>query len=72
MCIVIISHGDERFPLVIVHNRDEVLTRETSPPEEHPGSIVYARDGEKGGTYMGLNLQTGAVAVRGSRVEYVL
>lgn len=61
MCVVILvyrSHG--RFPLIILHGRDEVLSRATEPPAVlRPSNVLCGVDGEKRGTWCGVNVATG-------------
>ena len=62
MCILTVAanaHPD--YPLVIAHNRDEYFAR-TAAPLAMRGDILCATDAASGGTWMGLNVRSGAVA----------
>lgn len=58
MCsIIVINHHYKQFPLVIAANRDEALSRKTSPIQvisEDP-IILGQKDASKGGTYLAVN-----------------
>lgn len=63
MCLAVIAlseNGD--FPVVVIHNRDEFFARDTEKAALHSGA-VYARDVSGGGTFMGLHLSTGRLAM---------
>ena len=62
MCVLTIAidaHDD--YPLVLTHTRDEYFAR-TATPLRQRGDILAAADSASGGTWMGLNVRTGAVA----------
>ena len=60
MCIIAVASGcHSDFPLVCIHNREEVAGRPTSPCERRGNGVVCAVDELKGGTWMGMNVQTG-------------
>lgn len=58
MCLVAMAHGvSERYPLIVVANRDEFHARPTKPFaafDEAP-KIFGGRDLEKGGTWLGVH-----------------
>ena len=63
MCILALGlECHPEWPLVLVHNRDEETDRETDPCGEHADGLIYARDAVAGGTWLGLNRETGAFA----------
>ena len=64
MCIaVIILNYSKRFPLLVAHNREEDIYRETSPLEQR-GDVLAAYDIKAGGiAAVGLNIRTGTFAV---------
>ena len=56
MCILAVASGvHPGFPLVVVHNREELAARPTSPCQRWPGNVVCAKDLLSNGTWMGLN-----------------
>lgn len=56
MCTLVVATSVfPAFPLVLVANRDEQLTRPSSPPRRWPGGFVAPRDEEAGGTWLGVN-----------------
>ncbi len=58
MCtVIIIARAFPDYPLVIAHNRDEMLDRPWSGPRSfgHDPIIVAPRDESAGGTWIGLN-----------------
>lgn len=60
MCTLALVRGmSTRFPLVIAANRDESLTRPSTPPLLWPAPIrfVGGRDELAGGTWLGVNAQ---------------
>ena len=62
MCVLTIAidaHSD--YPLVLTHTRDEYFAR-TATPLGQRGDILSANDEASGGTWMGLNVRTGAIA----------
>uniref|UniRef100_A0A6U4SR30 Transport and Golgi organization protein 2 n=1 Tax=Neobodo designis TaxID=312471 RepID=A0A6U4SR30_NEODS len=61
-----------RFPIVVVNNRDEYLSRPTTPFSVDPVTgIACFRDGLAGGTWMGINVKTRAfAALTNSRDAY--
>jgi len=62
MCIMTIALGaHEDYPFVLTHNRDEFFARATTPLCEQ-GGILCASDEQSGGTWLGVNVATGAVA----------
>lgn len=63
MCIIVVAVGKHPdFPLIIAHNREESWSRPTGLPQEHSPGVVFAKDLQAGGTYMGVNFQSGAFA----------
>ena len=65
MCILVIAKNlNPRFPLVVVHIREELLTRATAEVALDPQTKAYfARDMQAGGTWMGYNTKEGKLAV---------
>lgn len=60
MCIIAVASGcHPDFPLVCIHNREEVAGRPTSSCERRNNDVICAIDELKGGTWMGMNMQTG-------------
>ena len=60
MCIIGVASGcHPDFPLVCIHNREEVAGRPTSPCELRDNAVICAVDELKGGTWMGMNVRTG-------------
>ena len=60
MCILAVASGvHPGFPLVVVHNREELAARPASPCQRWPGSVVCAKDLLSNGTWMGLNEKLG-------------
>eukprot|EP01043_Picozoa_sp_COSAG02_P077737 COSAG02_NODE_17169_length_1023_cov_12.635281_1_plen_242_part_00 len=60
MCIIGVASGAHPdFPLVCIHNREEVAGRPTSRCERRDNAVICAVDELKGGTWMGMNVQTG-------------
>jgi uncharacterized protein with NRDE domain len=58
MCTVIVAnHAHPAFPVVVAANRDEMYARRSTPPQILRSSpcIVGGRDGERGGTWLGVN-----------------
>lgn len=70
MCLILFSHRAHRhFPLVVAANRDEHYNRPAAPAafwEDHPG-IYAGRDLEKGGTWMGINVNGRFAAITNYR-----
>ncbi|KAL1526590.1 hypothetical protein AB1Y20_015295 [Prymnesium parvum] len=63
MCIFALAlEATEDFPFVLVFNRDEFFGRPTSPVAIQDDGLLCAVDGERGGTWMGLNTRTGRFA----------
>ena len=63
MCIMALGlECHPEWPVFLVHNRDEDTDRETDPIAQHEDGLVYARDAVAGGTWLGLNRETGAFA----------
>jgi len=63
MCILSMAldaHPD--LPLVLTHNRDEFHARTASHVQQHDDGVLCALDAESGGTWMGVNVRTGAFA----------
>ena len=50
------------FPFVLVFNRDEYFGRPTTAPALQEDGLLCAVDGERGGTWMGLNTHSGVFA----------
>lgn len=46
------------FPFILAFNRDEHFSRPTEVPRIHEDGLLCAIDGEKGGTWMGVNTRT--------------
>ncbi|KAH9586343.1 Transport and Golgi organization protein 2 [Trypanosoma melophagium] len=65
MCILaFITHLSQRFPLVLISNRDEALNRVTQPVcIDSVTGLLCAVDGVAGGTWLGLNVNSGRFAV---------
>ena len=62
MCILTVAvNAHDDFPLIMLHNRDEYHSR-TATPLIQRGDILAAFDELSGGTWMGVNVRTGAVA----------
>lgn len=62
MCLLSVAvNAHEDYPLVLTHNRDEHLYRTATPLALH-GDILMATDAASGGTWMGVNVATGAIA----------
>ena len=62
MCIIGVAAGcHPDFPLICVHNREEVLDRPTTRCRADPDSngVICARDQLAGGTWMGINRLSG-------------
>lgn len=58
MCTLVVRFAPGTpFPLCVAANRDERLSRRSSPPQLWPGELRFLapRDEEKGGTWLGLN-----------------
>lgn len=52
--------------LLFTSNRDEVVSRPTAPPDRHPHKgevLIYPRDHQKGGSWIGMNLTTKTLGV---------
>lgn len=64
MCITALAlEAHPCFPFILVHTRDEDWDRATEPVQTHDdgngnGALVFARDVQAGGTFLGLNLRT--------------
>ena len=64
MCITAVAlEAHPCFPFILVHTRDEDWDRATEPVQTHDdgngnGALVFARDVQAGGTFLGLNLRT--------------
>lgn len=52
----------QEFPFILLHNRDEEYSRPTGQPELLHDGIYCQKDLLAGGTWMGLNVHTGALA----------
>ena len=62
MCIMVLAVGAHPdFPFVLAHNRDEHFARAAGSLTLH-GDVLCALDLQSGGTWMGANVRTGAVA----------
>lgn len=62
MCIIAVAAGcHPNFPLVCIHNREEVLDRPTTQCRVDPSNsaVICARDDLAGGTWMGINTLSG-------------
>jgi uncharacterized protein with NRDE domain len=60
MCIIAVAAGcHEDYPLVCIHNREEEAGRPTTACERRPNQVICALDELKGGTWMGMNVQSG-------------
>lgn len=53
----------DEFPIIITHNRDEELSRETSEPFVSEDGILCSLDIRAMGTWLGVNTKTGAFAM---------
>lgn len=63
MCIIVLAIGKHpEYPLILAHNRDESWLRPTEDACEHGAGVVFAKDLKAGGSFMGMNLMTGAFA----------
>ena len=63
MCLMVVAVGaHEDYPLILMHNRDEYFARTASPLELNGDDILCSTDVEGGGTWMGVNIHSGAVA----------
>ena len=60
MAVCVGAHSD--FPFVLMHNRDEFFARATTSLELHETGLLCATDEASGGTWMGINVNTGQVA----------
>ncbi len=52
--------------LLFTSNRDEVVSRPTAPPDRYPHKgevLIYPRDLQKGGSWIGMNLTTNTLGV---------
>ena len=58
MCVVVIITGHGRFPLIVLHGRDESLARPTTPVQLR-GEVLCGVDGQAQGTWCGANLVSG-------------
>ena len=64
MCITALAlEAHPCYPFILVHTRDEDWDRATEPVQTHDdgngnGALVFARDVQAGGTFLGLNLRT--------------
>lgn len=66
MCILALcTRASQRWPLVLVHNRDELLSRPTLPLDVSPEGLLWSCDTsvKNGGSWMGLNVRNGNLAV---------
>ncbi|ORC86038.1 uncharacterized protein TM35_000312240 [Trypanosoma theileri] len=65
MCILaFITQLSQRFPLVLISNRDEALNRATQPVcIDNATGLLCAIDSLAGGTWLGLNVNSGRFAV---------
>ncbi|EPY24724.1 hypothetical protein AGDE_04675 [Angomonas deanei] len=64
MCIIaFITNCCERFPFVLINNRDELLDRFTHPLALDPATgLLWAVDGVAGGSWLGINVFSGRLA----------
>ena len=60
MCVAVHAHDD--FSFILAHNRDEFFSREATPAHTSADGILSAIDVLSGGTWMGLNVETGGIA----------
>ncbi|KEG12930.1 hypothetical protein DQ04_01321030 [Trypanosoma grayi] len=65
MCILaFVTQLSERFPLVLISNRDELLSRATHPVAvDARTGLLWAADGVAGGSWLGLHVASGRFAV---------
>ncbi|EKF30958.1 hypothetical protein MOQ_005212 [Trypanosoma cruzi marinkellei] len=65
MCILaFVTQCSQRFPLVLINNRDEVIGRMTHPVGvDNSTGLLWAVDGVAGGSWLGLNVHNGRFAV---------
>lgn len=62
MCILTVALGSHPdYPFILTHNRDEKLARVTTPPAVE-GDVLCGRDKQSGGTWLGVNVRTAAIA----------
>lgn len=70
MCLLAVATGvAARFPLVLLHNRDELRDRPVATGPEDPAAagMLCVRDAEAGGTWLAVGARTGTVVALTNR-----
>lgn len=56
MCLALVKIDEkDRFPLIIMHNRDEFKDRPTQAAERKKSGLICGQDLRHGGTWLALN-----------------